>query len=299
MEIQQLQYFISVAKHLNFTVASKELFISQAAISKQISNLEKELNVKLLDRNTRFVQLTQAGEIFLEEAIEIINRIDNAVLKMEEATTDNIGILKIGLLGASEGSFLTGVIKSFKKKYPFIKLSFEHAYPGPLKGLLLNGDIDIAILFQGILENHLNIESQDLFTDYTVIICSHEHPLAHEKKIHMSSLSNYDFIILNRESSAEGYELMKTLCISNGFKPKIVSEPNSFEHLIMQVKAGLRISIIPQAAVSYYGKNEVKRILISENPLQYQIKASWDKENKNPAIQSFIEEINIHKSLNS
>jgi len=76
MEVRKLRYFISVAEHLNFTTAAKELFVAQPAVSQQIASLEKELGIKLLYRDKQSVKLTNAGITFLKDAREILRKIE-------------------------------------------------------------------------------------------------------------------------------------------------------------------------------------------------------------------------------
>ena len=79
MDIRPLRYFIAVAEHLNFTVASKELFVAQPAVSQQIALLEKKLGVKLFLRDKHSVQLTNAGAVFLKDAKEIIKKLEESI----------------------------------------------------------------------------------------------------------------------------------------------------------------------------------------------------------------------------
>ncbi|MEH7414931.1 LysR family transcriptional regulator [Neobacillus drentensis] len=85
MEIRQLRYFISVAEHLNFTEAAKQLFVAQPAVSQQIASLEKAIGLKLFLRDKHSVQLTPAGRVFLNDAIEMLNKSEEAVIKAKKA----------------------------------------------------------------------------------------------------------------------------------------------------------------------------------------------------------------------
>src|SRR5687768_209756 len=100
MDIRPLRYFISVAEHLNFTEAAKQLYVAQPAVSQQIAFLEKKLGVKLFHRNKHSVQLTNAGSIFLKDAIQLLKKLDESIENARQAEAGLIGTLNIGLLSA-------------------------------------------------------------------------------------------------------------------------------------------------------------------------------------------------------
>lgn len=100
MDLQKLRYFVSVAEKLSFTEASKELFVSQTTISKQIANFEIELGVKLFIRDRRSVKLTDAGEVLFEEDNKVLYSFNKAI----NAASGSTGQTKIGFLGTEEES---------------------------------------------------------------------------------------------------------------------------------------------------------------------------------------------------
>ena len=85
MDMRPLRYFISVAEHLNFTEASKQLYVAQPAVSQQIAYLEQKLGVKLFHRTKHSVQLTNAGSVFLKDAKEILNKLDESIENVRQA----------------------------------------------------------------------------------------------------------------------------------------------------------------------------------------------------------------------
>jgi len=153
MDIQQLRYFISVAKKLNFTEAAKEHFVAQSAISQQIKELEKFLGVKLFIRTNRSVRLTAAGKTLLSEAEDIINKTDEAVKKVQLAARGVIGTLKIGFILPMEKVILPDILKDFTCNYPHIDLSLLRLDWGYLNKSLEKDEIDLAFTFDLGFEN--------------------------------------------------------------------------------------------------------------------------------------------------
>ena len=100
MDMRPIRYFISVAEHLNFTEASKQLYVAQPAVSQQIAYLEKKLEVKLFNRTKHSVQLTHAGSVFLKDAREVFKKLDESIENVHQAEEGLIGTINIGLLSA-------------------------------------------------------------------------------------------------------------------------------------------------------------------------------------------------------
>src|SRR5437660_1292777 len=101
MDLRHLRYFIAVAEELHFTRAARRLRISQPSLSHQVRELERQLGVRLLERGTRHVQLTEAGRIYLEEARGVIRKLDGAKLAAMHAGLGQVGRLSVGFVGTA------------------------------------------------------------------------------------------------------------------------------------------------------------------------------------------------------
>src|SRR5438445_13900230 len=101
VELRQLRYFVAVAEELHFGHAAQRLRIAQPALSRQIQSLEKELLVQLLFRNRRRVQITPAGQVFLDRARLILARVEDSVLAAQRAHGGESGWLDLGFVGAA------------------------------------------------------------------------------------------------------------------------------------------------------------------------------------------------------
>ena len=130
MEIRQLRYFISVAEQLNFTEAAKRLFVAQPSVSQQIASLERSMDVKLFIRDKHSVKLTPAGKVFLNDAIEIVNKSEEALKRAKKAAIGEVGQLSIGFLNAPVKNFLPDLVKEFRRKYRYIQINLNHYQTG-------------------------------------------------------------------------------------------------------------------------------------------------------------------------
>ncbi len=111
MELRHLKYFVAVAEWKGFSHAARRLYISQSAISEQISDLEREIGVQLLHRNRRQVALTDEGKVFLEEAKKLLCAADHAVQMAQRSMRGEVGTLRIGFFTNGIGVFFSQLIR--------------------------------------------------------------------------------------------------------------------------------------------------------------------------------------------
>jgi len=123
MELRHLTYFIAVAEELHFGRAAKRLNISQPPLSVQIRQLEEEIGVRLFDRTRRRVQITPAGQAFLDEARKIVALSGEAVRRAVRAEKGEIGRLAIGFIGSANYSVLPLVIQAFRQRFRSVEIS--------------------------------------------------------------------------------------------------------------------------------------------------------------------------------
>ena len=297
MDIIQIRYFVEVANELNFTNASKNLFVSQAAVSKKIASLEDELGVVLLERNKRIVKLTSVGQIFYKDAVEIINKIEEMVKKVEDISSSHKKNLRLGYLGPAEFKFLPDLLQSFNEKYPDINLISKHYYQGPLINSLINGNLDIIFSLSMVIEKYPNLIFKRIYSDSFVIYCHKNHRLSSEKFVNLSKLKNENFIILSEESASYAYNSIIKLCNENGLNPIIINEPDNFEHLLMMIKSNIGISILPNSIFNYFNHDNqiitlpIKRDSLKSDLLDFEIGIAWEKNNQNPAIELLVNEV--------
>ncbi|MCL6479021.1 MAG: LysR family transcriptional regulator [Peptococcaceae bacterium] len=290
MEIRRLRYFISVAEHLNFTKAAKQLFVAQSAVSQQIADLESDLGVKLLIRNKRSVKLTSAGVVFLKEAADIINKYDMAIKKARQTNSGVIGSIKIGFLNSAVKSFLPQVVRKFRHEFPNIDLILTQLNLSEIKKALENGELDIGFTLSLGLKTIPEVLWKRIYTDYSSVVLHAEHPLAYKASIDIATLAKEPFVVISRQVSPEGFNLVLELCANSGFSPRIVSQPPLMETVLFLVEAGIGVSIVPGFARIYANSN-LCFIKIEGVEANYDIVVVWKKTNTNPSIAFFLEKL--------
>ncbi|MBP2656740.1 MAG: hypothetical protein H6Q73_4309 [Firmicutes bacterium] len=295
MNIKQLNYFIAVAKYLNFTKAANHHHIPQTVISHQITALEKEIGVPLFYRNTRTVQLTKAGELFFNEVKPIIANLEQAINRTILTNSNAKGSLTIGFTGAPEKFFLSTWIRNFLAIYPKINLKLIKNTTTTHSEFLQEENIDI--LFE--LSHDLNINPKlswknvySLLTNHLYAVTYPDHPLAKQTTISRLDLANEPFVFFDHKSNPAAFDLIVKDSKNTGFLPKVVAEANSAEALLLMVEAKIGITILPRCFEESAGTS-VKFIALEGDPDYHDLIALWRKDNLNSFIPLFLNMIKV------
>lgn len=254
MEIQQLVYFVEVAKQLSFRTAAKELNISQPAITKQIKLLEDELNTELFDRNQREkhkkVLLTDVGNFFFSEANRILFHWKNAidgVKKIEHKKK----VIKLGIFQLLPKYRILEIIESISDKLLDVEVKIiEYKTPADVEEAIIQDEILLGITSLGKKNEH--IEYVELLSGHLQIWVSNNHPLAKNKAIKPSQLKNAKFIEIDNRLHQGVSDLDKVLKKHGVFKQNnTVQIVSSFEVVAGLVAMDIGVGIAP----SYYKPN--------------------------------------------
>lgn len=220
MELRHLRYFEAVARHSHVTRAAAELHIAQPALSKQISQLERELGITLFDRVGRSLRLTEAGEALLPYARAILAQVEEARAAMAERIGLKAGRVSIGAPPTVGSHLLPPLLAAFHQRYPGITLRLHEAGIQSLLDLLEAGLTDLAVVALPVSDELLTVTP--LLNEPLVLIVSPMHPLAGRSEVTMAELRNERWIL-----SPASYELREATlkaCRDAGFTPQTVME---------------------------------------------------------------------------
>ena len=156
MELRHLRYLVAVAEDLSFRRAAQRLHVSHAALSQQIGNLEDELGLKFFDRDSRRVELTEVGRVFIAGAKRTLAAAREAVAQAREADKGERGRLVIGGFTPITSDFLPEALARFRERFPLVELTFLHMNHRVQIDALLNGEIMLGI---GVRVPNVDIET--------------------------------------------------------------------------------------------------------------------------------------------
>lgn len=190
MEMRQLRYFVSAATHLNFTKAAKECFIVQTAMTQQIANLEKELGVKLFERQSRGLSLTAAGEAFLADAREILAHSQRSREKMAAFQGGYTDLLQIGHHGELFRRDLPRALQLFRSHSPQTKVMLYQLPRSALLSGVREGQLDLAFMTRTSALDKFDkwIDWKILGREDMMLAVSADHPLAARQEITMAEV---------------------------------------------------------------------------------------------------------------
>lgn len=196
MTIEQLQYICMVAKMHSITTAAEQLFVTQQTISKAMNKLEKELDVKLLNRSHKGVNLTPEGEIFVEKAQEIIEKIEYTMCP-DEYIPELEGELLVNMASYVSAVLGTSLLTTYHKKYPKVQFKISEGLTADIlsdvlddsiKGLSLVSAVDDDTGLGNLSEYHDLIDTKILYEDELLVYVSPKSRLANKQEISFKDL---------------------------------------------------------------------------------------------------------------
>lgn len=256
MELRQLKYFVKAAETLNFSEASRALFITQSTLSQQIKQLEQELGSALFLRDSHRVMLTEAGEELLPYALRTIHDAQLCLDRMDDLKKMLSGTLNIGVT-YSFSPILTETLIEFMKLYPGVKLNIYYKPVAELIEMLKSHEVDFVLAFRS---RHAieGIESHILFQNHLAAIVKSDHPLAARDSVTLEDLSSYELALPTIGLQARNY--FDDIIASRGIPFKIRIELNEVNILLKLISCSRLVAVLAEATT--YHVNGVKAITI-------------------------------------
>ncbi len=287
MEFRHLRYFVTVAEELHFGRAAEKLHMSQPPLSMQIQALEKELGVTLLNRTQRHVSLTQAGHTLLQEARQILSRVDQAVSMARRAGRGEIGELAIGFISVADYNILPIVLREFRRRYPLVNLTLRELTSDAQVEDLVSGRIDVGLMLPPISAPAL--ESVSILREPLIAALPQRHPLARRAgKISLSSLADAPFILFPRHMAPGLYDDVVSFCRAAGFSPRVEQEAIQMQTIVSLVSAELGVALIPRSLQNLQRTGVVYKALRETSPL-IEIHLVWRRDDTLPVLKLFVE----------
>ena len=242
MTFEQLQCFIASVEEKTFLDAAHSLYISQSSLSKQIMKLEQELGVMLWDRSRRKAGLTEAGNIFYQDALILLKQYSQARNRLDRLT------LSVGTLPILTQYQLTPGFRDFQAAHPGIRLSLHEVEEPELMEGFEKGIYDLVIgreaMFYGA-----NCQTQLIAGDQLAAVLDSSHPLAFRSSLCLEELKDEDFIFMNPYTSI--YNLCVIRCREAGFSPRILRTAR-VESILSAVLIGEGISLLAGNSVRIF-----------------------------------------------
>ncbi|MBR6350401.1 MAG: LysR family transcriptional regulator [Lachnospiraceae bacterium] len=285
MNTTQINYFLAAAKSLNFTEASKKLYITQSAMSQQISQMEAELGMILFFRKKNKLELTPAGKVLLNELDSFMEHYDRIIDRAAAVNSGYVGYLSIGILNGHElGTEFIDKLQAFKEKHKQIGFEF---HSGPLKKLREDTEqhkLDLIYTMAWDIRFEGKLCFREFKKDKTVFMVGKHHPLAGRHISSLADLKDETFVLPTDSQSLPGLENFIEIAKGTGFSP-IIKGTSSMEEANLLVEAGEGVGMVSASSYLYGHPNFVEIGEVMTDNFVF----AWDKDNTNPVVPQFVE----------
>lgn len=287
---RDIQCFVELAEHLNFTIAAEHLYMSQPGLSKIISNMERELDVRLFSRNTRSVNLTTAGKQFLIVCRGFLRQCEMLKMQNPQDSLTVSGTLKIGIGDLNENRYFPQIVSEFSNRQPHCILSVKRYNPEELLKAIDAGEVDLGVMTSYTIPDQ-GFQSLVYYPSPLMLVTSQSHRLANRKKVRIEELRNERFVFIDRTLSRADKRIFE-VCQKGGFRPDIVTETNSLSSMMMLVTTGIGISLnflLHKESFNY----DLRFIELDYEDAEGEEPSdgaalAWKTESSNPAVSMFI-----------
>ncbi|MFZ2257741.1 MAG: LysR substrate-binding domain-containing protein [Clostridiaceae bacterium] len=273
MDIRQIKVFSTVAKHLNFTKAADELYVTQSSISKIIKSLEDELGMVLFIRSPK-IQLTDIGKEFYKKTDLLISLIESIPNDIQEVADLNRGTLTIGIPPITGSAFFPQIIGEFKVLYPNIEIRLIEEGSKKIEEMLERRELDLGVVCSLPKEpdayHMMHYLKSPLRAGINVL-----NPLAEEAVISFQNLKDEPLILMQENFSL--YDLIIHRCHENGFIPNIVCHSSQRDFIIEMVAANMGITFLPENICQKTNRPEIRFIPIEDPQIYLNLLVIWKR----------------------
>lgn len=241
LTLKQVHAFLAVAKAGSFTGAAGHLHLTQSAVSVLISELERVFGLRLFDRTTRLVALTDAGREFLPVAEKVVADLRGAIASSRDLAAQKRGRVAIAATPLMSSLLLPGAIARYAVLQPGVSIVLHDTLAAQIPIKVRDAQVDFGI---GTFERSAReLQAEALMTDTLVLACPVGHPLAARRQVSWRELSGHAFIALTRDNSV-GQLISQTMAAA-GVDDHPVHEVAYLGTVVGMVDAGLGVSVLP------------------------------------------------------
>lgn len=241
--LRQFRYFVAVAESGSVAAASRMLNIAQSALTKSMLELESELGSPLFVRSSRGMTLTPQGHRFLGSARKVIGSVADA-LRLHGGTSASAlsGVLSLGVTSLVAGYYLSELFSRFRRNNPAVEVFVTEDTPRFLEHLLINGELDVAIMVSNALSEPQAMVAETLTSSQNRVWMASNHALTANEEITLAECAACDQIVLEADRIDE---LMTGVWARHQLKPRVILRTSSLEAVRSLVGAGAGIAVLP------------------------------------------------------
>lgn len=285
-DLRQLRQFIAVAEHLHFGRAAAALHISQPPLSRSIQGLEARLGARLFERSRRKVELTAAGRWYLEEARQVLARLEHASRAVAEQAAGGAGTLRIGFVTIADYGVLPGLLRHYKTAHPGVSLALRELVTEAQLEALAAGDLDLGFVLPPL--GARTLDSVAVSREPLVVALPSSHRLARERgPLAVKRLAEEAFVMVPAALARGLSDVVLGLCARAGFEPRVAQEAVQMQTVVSLVSSGLGVAIVPASLLNLRRKGVVYRPVRDPHP-KVELRLAWRRDARSAALDRFV-----------
>lgn len=274
MDIQHLKYFVTVAEQQNFTRAAEQLFISQPMLTRHIKALESELGVRLIERTSKSFRLTDAGQVLLTRAKQLLGQYDGLLKHLEDVKHSQVGEVRISSPGVLLDMYFPQLLSDFRKRYPGISINIVEEGSKLTATSVMEGTADLGLAMLPV-DNMSELDVLPVIQDSVCLVVRKDHPFAQSDSVHISQLKNHDVITYSRTSIL--HDTFVRMCAEEGFIPKIVCKSLMPLFVTQMISLSSCVGVFPQPIADRYCTDDLTSVALKPD-FPWQIAVILKKE---------------------
>lgn len=249
LDLRRLHYFTVVAEELHFGRAASRLNMAQPPLSQQIRRLEADLDLSLFNRNTRKVELTDAGRMLLTEAVAVLSRSGDLLNRVEQFRSGGSGVLRIGFVDSASYDVLPRFIRNYQNHHPNVTYELRTLTSDEQRVAILTGEIDLGIGRADF--NDPQVTSTTIRREPLLIAVGSEHRLADQKSARLGRLKGEPQIGFDRAASPTLHLALQSLFAAHGLGYNPVLEASEYTTVLSLVASGQGVAIVPASVRTF------------------------------------------------
>ncbi|MDD9878562.1 MAG: LysR family transcriptional regulator [Magnetovibrio sp.] len=288
-DVRQLERFVAVAEERNFRRAAARLHVSQPPLSDSIRQLEREIGAPLLIRDRRRVELTKAGEVFLDRAELILAQLDEAVQLAQAVAEGLSGQIAVGFFPTATYELLPLILKRYRAKFPDVRVRLVELTTPEQPAALEQKRIDVG-LFMAPTVGRAGIAHESIHREPLLVALPDGHALAGRKRVDLGQLRAEPFIFIPPRWGTGYQARVSKACLDAGFTPNIIEEVEHLHTMVGLVGAGMGVALIARSVSRFRPPGVVFRELKDPSELLYvEFGLAWREDAPSAAVEAFRE----------
>ena len=243
--VHELECFVAIAEELSFSKAAKRLRLSQPPLSRQLRSLESKLAARLLNRSTRVVTLTDAGRLYLEDAKQVLARLDSSSSMMRRAASGELQRLRLAFVGALADDALVRQLQAFRALHPECQVHMVDLAPSEQIEALLEGQVDGAFIGVSPLKLSQKLKTQIWKREPLNAVLPDTPHHAKSASLKLAQLKSESWIMVSEAAAPAFRQHLRMLCRNAKFQPAVIQESDRVAAVLTMVAAGQGVSLLP------------------------------------------------------